>query len=597
MASALGRDTGPRMPPEKPVSQQPTKPVLDAQTFQKVLEAAFVLQEHNRKMREVEESLESKSERLREEERVEQARQPKPQAEPSARPDVDYTLTLAEIVEAQHQIRTQRLELDAAMNVVVDRLTRITKASGAAIGILDGTEVRYRAGAGSSALPVGTGVPLSNAVSQPSLRTGQVIRTKDVDTEFLFDPEPMRRRGIRSMVSVPIHFDGEIVGGLELYFHQIAGYAEQDIHTCQLMAGLVTEALGREAGLKLKKSMAEERSSMLAAIGRLQPNLAALAKNSSEEAGASNAPGLAAPADHLCSKCATALAAEEQFCGNCGSARAGNLRQPPTIQGEVASGWHADAEKKANGKSFKTAAAIGAGTGGVHGESSISAPELGDVLPDDVLAMFPITESELGKIDSATAVPLPAQNLGAESVPTELEAENGVAGSGEGPDTSDQRYLIWSSAARAQDFLESLSVTRRPGAFLRFWRFRRGDFYLALAIALVIGVIGWGLWSNHLPAGTANPGARTTKRVGHPAADSDLSMFDKLLISLGLAEAPDAVPEYKGNPDVQVWLDLNTAQYYCPGSDLYAKTPNGKLATQRQAQLDHFEPAYRKACD
>jgi hypothetical protein len=77
---------------------------------------------------------------------------------------------------------------------------------------------------------------------------------------------------------------------------------------------------------------------------------------------------------------------------------------------------------------------------------------------------------------------------------------------------------------------------------------------------------------------------------------ADLSAFDKFLISLGVAEAPDA-PEYKGNPEAQVWVDLHTALYYCPGSDLYGKTPKGKLTSQRDAQLDQFEPAFRKACD
>jgi hypothetical protein len=74
-------------------------------------------------------------------------------------------------------------------------------------------------------------------------------------------------------------------------------------------------------------------------------------------------------------------------------------------------------------------------------------------------------------------------------------------------------------------------------------------------------------------------------------------MFDKLLISLGLAEAPETPEQKGGNPDVQVWVDLQTALYYCPGSDLYGKTPKGKLTSQRDAQLDQFEPAFRKACD
>ena len=68
-----------------------------------------------------------------------------------------------------------------------------------------------------------------------------------------------------------------------------------------------------------------------------------------------------------------------------------------------------------------------------------------------------------------------------------------------------------------------------------------------------------------------------------------------MLISLGLAEAPPPEEE-KGNPATQVWIDLHTGLYYCPGADLYGKTPSGKYATQRDAELDQYQPAYRKAC-
>ena len=68
------------------------------------------------------------------------------------------------------------------------------------------------------------------------------------------------------------------------------------------------------------------------------------------------------------------------------------------------------------------------------------------------------------------------------------------------------------------------------------------------------------------------------------------------MVKLGLAEAPEP-PEYKGNPSTHVWVDTRTALYYCPGSDLYGKTPKGKFTSQRDAQLDQFEPGYRKACD
>ena len=75
-------------------------------------------------------------------------------------------------------------------------------------------------------------------------------------------------------------------------------------------------------------------------------------------------------------------------------------------------------------------------------------------------------------------------------------------------------------------------------------------------------------------------------------------MFEKTLVALGLAVPPPAIAsDYRGNPDARVWVDVHTALYYCQGADLYGKTPGGKYASQRDAQLDQFEPESRKACD
>jgi hypothetical protein len=78
--------------------------------------------------------------------------------------------------------------------------------------------------------------------------------------------------------------------------------------------------------------------------------------------------------------------------------------------------------------------------------------------------------------------------------------------------------------------------------------------------------------------------------------EPELTTYEKFMVAIGLAEAPPA-PAYLGNPDVNVWVDLQTGLYYCPNADLYNATPKGKFTSQRDAQLDQFEPAYRKACD
>lgn len=554
------------------VTEPRSKPVLDEQTFQKVLEAAFVLQEHNRRLRLAgkEKPVGLPGWKSPREDRAPILTFPKAlklEAEEAPRANVDYTLVLAEIVEAQHQIQTRHLALDDAIGVVAEKVTQIAHGCGAGIGILEGASVRYRGTAGLPGLPVGTEVPLTSAICQATVRTGQVIRTGDVNTEFLFDPHPVRERGIRSLLAVPIHFDGNIVGALELYFGEVHGYAEQDVHTCQLMAGLVTEAMGRDAGVTLKKSMAAERSSMLAAIEKLQPKLAALAEPKSAPVGETAAEPSKNTAVTKCSNCGNDLTSREQFCGKCGAPK-------------VRTSQENAAEPVAAGDS-------GPGT----------APIAAVAAPDDNRSDFSLefTEGEAAALaDSLASEPeAQAAETAENDIAHEDATETGAPSRAIVPVRDD---LVWTSAARAQDFLESLAATQNPGALLRFWRSRRGDFYLGLAIALVVLVIGWGLWPGHPSSSAPATAVSKTANRGKVVPVANLSVFDKLLIGLGLADPPD-VPEYKGNPNVQVWVDLSTAQYYCPGSDLYEKTPKGKLSTQREAQLDQFEPAYRKVCD
>jgi len=118
------------------VTDQEKKTLLDEHSFERLLEAAYVLQEHHRRMRELEEKMEAGSERLRAQEPANAAPPPEAKGEPaeSSRSYSDYTLTLAEIVEAQRQIQMRHLELDKALAVVVEKVARITGASGAAIG-------------------------------------------------------------------------------------------------------------------------------------------------------------------------------------------------------------------------------------------------------------------------------------------------------------------------------------------------------------------------------------------------------------------------------------------------------------------------------
>ncbi|HEY6769022.1 MAG TPA: GAF domain-containing protein [Candidatus Sulfotelmatobacter sp.] len=553
------------------VSDEKEKPVLNEEILGKLLEAAYVLQQHNRAQERVDLSLEMQSEQLREQQQADrlsarlseiQSSGPAPSSHPEAGPP-DYTVTLAQIVETQHQIQLRQLDLENSLEMALDRLIDITKGSGAAVGILEGNILRYRGGVGESALPLDSRVEKERALCFECIRSGQVVRYGNVSADFLIDVEECRRRGIQSLIVVPVYHDGGVAGALELYFAKADAFQAHDIHSCQLMAGLVTEALARDEELTWKKSLAEERTVMIEALEKIKPSLAALASEQSHSLGAGAA---IAPAEsYSCTSCGEELVTGEQYCGKCGLPRPSD--QPTvSMQSKLAPSWSSQhPEKEIPAANVGTVPHFSGNQTGlqIHGASNMAGPQ-------------------------SVASPHSASSTGSEEK-TDSIARRPIA-----PFTTEDG-LAWSSAAKAKDFLEQLAAEEKESGFARFWSARRGDIYLAVAVILVAIVIRWGIWSEHsMSPGSATNSSAARNASGDPTAG--LSLVDKMLISLGLADPPET-PEYRGNPETQVWVDLHTALYYCPGTDLYGKTPKGRFASQRDAQLDQFEPAYRKACE
>ena len=105
----------------------------------------------------------------------------------------------------------------------------------------------------------------------------------------------------------------------------------------------------------------------------------------------------------------------------------------------------------------------------------------------------------------------------------------------------------------------------------------RADIYLGAAVLVALLALLW-------------PAAGSPQR---PA----LRPWQRALVTLGIAEAPVPVVHLQGDPSIQVWVDPHTALYYCPGEEQFGKTADGRFSSQRDAQMDHFEPAGRSACE
>src|SRR5262249_42154404 len=151
-------------------------------------------------------------------------------------------------------------------------------------------------------------------------------------------------------ISVPVFHNGKTSGALELVFAQPDAFQDQDVRTCQLMAGLVTETLTRTTEEDWRKGLAAERASMLEVLEKIKPQLARLANTPDAALLLSSATFTsveAAGKDSRCHFCGAEMAADEAFCGSCGTSRASVPRND--LQSKWATLWNLKTASTADG--------------------------------------------------------------------------------------------------------------------------------------------------------------------------------------------------------------------------------------------------------
>ena len=587
---------------------------------------------------------------------------------------MNYTKTLAEIVETEEQIKNGRLSLSSSLRLIVERARRLTNAEAAAVGLLEDSYLMYRASSGRCADEVGSRTKAATTVAARCLRTGTVLQARDTINDKNIDSELCWRKGVRSLLAAPITYGGRTIGVLELRFANPNGFREEDVRTCELMAGMVILAVSVEWDTGRQKRLSrQEDSAMTKALDKITPHLdrlleekepdfaragAALSGEIVREIPASvtapkpaslqeapkaaakpesrqkalnqevlnpepprqeplkrsvgSAPAHAAerpaaeqpaaeqrkqlsqqPAARIvpepvaavpepvvatppagsasCQNCGREFVSDENICGTCGVAR--NAQTDPEKQEQTstwASLWDLQPEPES------PAPVEGVSTTAVSDfalSNSLEAGEnRGEFLSNlqDIRERFTGQRKKEEKRDPVVKHVSPeVEAVEEESPEPELSSFSSVL-----PEVSASDASAWTPLQRIKEF----------------WDYHRATIYLAVAaILLLMVLLGWG----EQPTSSA---ASTEPAQASANAAPELTMFEKMLVEMGLAEAPADAPVNPGNPDAKVWVDVHTGLYYCPSADLYGKTKGGKYEKQKDAQLDQFEPAARKAC-
>jgi TonB family protein len=188
----------------------------------------------------------------------------------AAAPTWPAPYTRDEIAALRRDLITEKLEGDAALAYVVERVRNVTRATGAAIALEDGGSIVCRASSGN-APGLGARLEPNAGLSGECIRTGEIVRCEDTESDPRADRLVCRKLELRSMVIVPVRVQGRPAGVLEAFSSRAHAFQSSDVLLLRRVTDLV-------AGIAIRQPEAAAHSitgpQALMAAATLEPLIA-----------------------------------------------------------------------------------------------------------------------------------------------------------------------------------------------------------------------------------------------------------------------------------------------------------------------------------
>lgn len=163
--------------------------------------------------------------------------------EPAA--PADYTSILTALAAVKREVDSLGSDLDSTLQLLAQRAQTFTRASGAAIALTEGASMICRASSGQDAPSLGARLTTGSGFSGECVRTGQLLRCEDSETDPLVDRESCRALGIRSMIAVPVVWGDAVIGLLEVFSPEAYAFSTNDPVVLKRLAGIISNAIYR----------------------------------------------------------------------------------------------------------------------------------------------------------------------------------------------------------------------------------------------------------------------------------------------------------------------------------------------------------------
>src|ERR1700690_4424145 len=152
-------------------------------------------------------------------------------------------------------------DLDATLQLLVERAQYITGASGAAIALRQGETMICCASSGASAPELGAHLQIDSGLSAESVKTRQILHCDDAENDPRVNRESCKTFGIASVVVMPLVRGEEVYGVFELLSGKPRAFEERDLVALQRLAEMIETAVEHaEAARRAEKELGQPQT-------------------------------------------------------------------------------------------------------------------------------------------------------------------------------------------------------------------------------------------------------------------------------------------------------------------------------------------------
>jgi len=169
---------------------------------------------------------------------------------------------LNHIIAIQSELASASLNLEAFLQLVVDRVRDVSPATIAIIEMLEGDELVYGAASGLQEDFKRIRVKMDSSLAGLCVQTTTTQTCTDATTDPRVDRAVCAALGVQSLLAVPIIRAGEAIGVLMLMAKKKRAFRQADVQTAQMLAGLTASAIGHQLSFEANQQLIAQLQQM-----------------------------------------------------------------------------------------------------------------------------------------------------------------------------------------------------------------------------------------------------------------------------------------------------------------------------------------------